>query len=155
MKQTLTNIIRNYCKNLTPKAKSETTVYLFTINTKATRGGTHVLTFSQFVCALSYAEETFLESFYPVNAYMARKDEKIFEAKTYGDNPSVLVIAMEALAMTERKRRRILQRIRKAEKIFADVRDELVLLNEKRQAARLSLALRYTMLARWDLEDPL
>ena len=57
--------------------------------------------------------------------------------------------------MTERKRRRILQRIRKAEMLFAGARDEFVLVNDTEKAKLLNKALWASMLVRCELEDPL
>lgn len=55
----------------------------------------------------------------------------------------------------ERKRQRLIARIRKAESVISEVRDELFHLDEEECARMLTTALGNTTVVRCDLEDPL
>lgn len=97
MKQTLTNIIRNQCKFLTPEAKSHMTVFIFRAHYGICCLGRPVIhdNGTTYTSSLENAEQAFVFDKLPGGIYSFRKDEKIFEAKTYGDRLSLLVIAME------------------------------------------------------------
>ncbi len=96
MKQALTNIIRNQCKFLTPEAKAKMTVFVFHAQSGTSDLGRPLIpTGTQFCSSLETAEQAFVFDKLPGGIYSVHKDEKIFEAKTYGDHLSLLVVAME------------------------------------------------------------